>query len=108
MPDAPVVPLTSVTGHQKGDKDQLTRVVPGEELGEEGVVMCERLAGGSGSRGSATSSSKVGELATSLLSMVVDVLSNGACERNISYTSKIKVAVKLRTVGDRLVRSSGV
>lgn len=91
MPDAPVISPTSVTGHQKGDKDQLTRVVPGEELGEEGVVMCEGLAGCSGSRGSATSSSKVGELATSLLSVVVDVLSNGAWkERNISYTAKIK------------------
>jgi hypothetical protein len=82
MPDAPVVSLKSATTNQTDETDQHTRVVPRKELGEEGVVVCEGLAGGSGSRGSATSSSKVGELATSLLGVVVDVLSNGAWEGN--------------------------
>jgi len=66
-----------------------SRVVPRQELREKGVVVSERLASGSGSRGSASSSSEVGELVGSLLSVVVDVLRNGA-------------------VGNRLVRSSGV
>lgn len=63
------------------DRARLTRVVPRQELREKGVVVSERLASGSGSRGSASSSSQVGELVGSLLSVVVDVLRNGACER---------------------------
>lgn len=42
------------------------------------MVVCERLAGSSGIRGSASSSSKVRELVGGLLSVIVDVLSNRA------------------------------
>jgi hypothetical protein len=53
------------------------------------VVVSQRLTSGSGSRRSASGSSEVGQLVGSLLSVVVDILSNGA-------------------IGNRLVRSGGV
>lgn len=56
----------------------LTRVVPREELREEGVVVRQRLAGNSRVGGSLARGSEVGELRRSLGALVLDILSDGA------------------------------
>lgn len=55
-----------------------TRVLPRQELREEGVVVCQGLASGSRVGGCPARGSKVGELVASFLSMVLHVLGNGA------------------------------
>lgn len=56
-----------------------TRVVPRQELGEEGVVVGQRLTGGSWVVGSLASSSQVGELIRGLLVLLLDLVGDGAC-----------------------------
>lgn len=53
-------------------------VVPGEQGGEEGVVMCEGLSGGSVSIGRSSGSSKVGEFTLCAVSLILDAGSNWA------------------------------
>ena len=63
--------------HQK-DWFARTRVVPRQELREEGVVVCQRLARGSGSGRGLASSGEVGELVGRLCGLVLDVLGDRA------------------------------
>lgn len=58
---------------------RLTWVLPGEELGEEGVVVGERLASSSGAGWRLSGSSKVGQLVSGLVGLILDVLGNGSC-----------------------------
>lgn len=55
----------------------LTRIVPGQKLAEERVVVRQRLAGGSGVGRSLARSSEVGELGRGLGRVVLDVLRDG-------------------------------
>jgi len=55
-----------------------TRVLPRQKLGEERVVVCQGLAGGSGVGRCPAGGSEVGELIAGLLSVVLDVLGNRA------------------------------
>lgn len=56
-----------------------TRVLPRQELGEEGVVVGQRLAGGSWAVGSLAGGSQVGELVRGLLVLLLDLVGDGAC-----------------------------
>lgn len=56
-----------------------TRILPGQKLGEEGVVVGQRLAGGSRFGGCLARGREVGELGTSLLVLLLTLLGNGTC-----------------------------
>jgi hypothetical protein len=58
--------------------DVLTRVVPGQQLVEEGVVVRQRLAGGSSVAGGLARRSEVGKLGGGPGRVVLDALRNGA------------------------------
>jgi len=58
-----------------------TRVPPREELGEEGVIVCQRLAGCGGVVGCLAGGVEAGELVRSLLVLLPDLVCNGACGR---------------------------
>lgn len=66
----------------RGQKLALTRVVPRQELVEEGVVVRQGLAVGSRSLGGLARGSEVGEFRRGLGSMVLDILRNGSCKRD--------------------------
>lgn len=55
-----------------------TRVVPREKLREEGVVVGQRLAGGSRVGGSLARCGEVGELVSGLLVLIPDFVGDGA------------------------------
>lgn len=55
-----------------------TRVVPREKLGEEGVIVGQRLAGGSRIGGGLARSGEVGELIRRLLVLISDLVGDGA------------------------------
>lgn len=56
-----------------------TRVVPREELGEEGMVVRQRLTGRGGIVRCLAGSVEVGELIRSFLVLLSDLVCNGAC-----------------------------
>lgn len=56
-----------------------TRVLPREELGEEGVIVSQRLAGGSWVGGSLTRGGEVRQLGAGLCMLLRDLLGNGTC-----------------------------
>lgn len=56
-----------------------TRILPRQELGEERVVVSQRLAGGSWVGGSLTRGGEVGQLGAGLCMLLGDLLGNGAC-----------------------------
>lgn len=58
-----------------------TRVVPREELGEEGMIVRQRLAGCGRVVGCLAGSVEVGELVRSLLVLFPDLVCNGAYGR---------------------------
>lgn len=80
-----------------------TRVVPREKLGEEGVVVGQRLAGSSRVGWGLTRGSEIGELGRGLLVLVLDLVGDGACRRCV--TMVLVMAARRRSMArDRAYR----
>lgn len=61
---------------------QRTRVVPRQELGEEGVVVGQRLASNSGVGGRLARGGQVRELSGRLLVLLTGLVGDGTCGKN--------------------------
>lgn len=61
--------------------EALTGIVPRQELGEEGMVVCQGLAGSCRISRSLAGGREVRELGRGLRMLVLDALGNGACKK---------------------------
>ena len=75
-PENQVSPLPRI--HDDCQERAPTGVVPRQQLREERVVVCQRLAGCRRIRGSVTGGGQVGHLGGRLCGLVLDILSDGA------------------------------
>lgn len=73
-----------VCGGETGSLGRIrTGVVPRQELGEEGVVVGQRLAGGGGVVGSLTGRGERGQLSSGLLVLLLGLVGDGTCSRAV-------------------------
>jgi hypothetical protein len=86
-----------------------TRVAPGQELREEGVVVCQRLAGGRCVAGGVAGSGQVRHLGRRLCGLIHDVLGYRTWRNPVSISKgRIGMGWDKHTIGDGVVGTCGI